>query len=660
MNIDSTNNDDYSKSVDSAIVANPPEQNDSSRSLYNEESFTRVKRMPFYFGSSKEPLIGWLHTAKNKPMTKSCVLICAPLALEYMNSYRSLRYTADYFALAGIPAMRFDYHGTGDSSGSNLDENRIPDWLTSIEFGYHHIKKITGLNKVGLFGFRMGATLGYLAAEKIAFDFMVLWAPVERGSHFIREIKVLQRTSAIAETSPSTLLEAGGAVYWGDTEKAISSINLLEIKPQVSKILLIPRDDLPANTKLLDNLVANGLSAQQLILTGSSEMLIDAHLTQVPHHSITNILQWVNWQSDKPEPEQSPNSITQASNHSAESKITLAALQQSYSFSVSHLDPEGVHIQDFQIEESFFNFGDEQARFAIMTQSSNGTDPDLPIVILSNSGTNHRVGPSRLYVQLARPLAAFGFQVVRIDLPGIGDSIVEERNNENIEYLDEGSAEILKIIEAMSDQRKNAKFIVAGLCSGAYFSFHAALDSSQNNIVEALMINPLTFYWEKGMTEDSSPTNIFRAWNWYKQAIVNPDSWKKVIAGQANYARLLRTVYSRIKLKLSLSISAFRSMKTNQNTTELKETSIKESENDLARDLGFILDKNIQLSFLFSRNDPGFDLLTTLGGRKVRNFIKNKRVTIEFVEDADHTFSKYEPRCNMIEMFVRHLLNRYQ
>ncbi len=47
-------------------------------------------------------------------------MLCAPIGSEYTRSHRSLRHLADRFARAGIPAVRFDYHGTGNSPGWSM------------------------------------------------------------------------------------------------------------------------------------------------------------------------------------------------------------------------------------------------------------------------------------------------------------------------------------------------------------------------------------------------------------------------------------------------------------------------------------------------------------------------------------------------------------
>lgn len=65
-------------------------------------------------------------------------------------------------------------------------------------------------------------------------------------------------------------------------------------------------------------------------------------------------------------------------------------------------------------------FGSANPLVGIITHPE--IDVGLPTVILLNAGLIHRIGPNRVYVRLARHLAGLGFQVLRFDLSGIGDS----------------------------------------------------------------------------------------------------------------------------------------------------------------------------------------------------------------------------------------------
>jgi hypothetical protein len=70
------------------------------------------------------------------------------------------------------------------------------------------------------------------------------------------------------------------------------------------------------------------------------------------------------------------------------------------------------------MSDSILDLG--QGRFGLLQAAQ--TPPAVMFVLL-NAGAVHRQGPFRLYVHLARRLAALGFSCVRFDQPGIGDSL---------------------------------------------------------------------------------------------------------------------------------------------------------------------------------------------------------------------------------------------
>ncbi|VAW89730.1 Hydrolase, alpha/beta fold family [hydrothermal vent metagenome] len=595
--------------------------------LDTEHDFESIVRTPLYFGPNDKRLIGWLHKT-NVPLQYNIgVVICPPLGVEYVSTYRSMRYVADYFALAGIPAFRFDYHGTGDSSGSNDDGNQFDDWLWSIEQASNEIKRLTGCEKVGLMGLRMGGTLAALAAEKIEIDFLVLWAALESGRKFIREIRAIQMTGLCqVKDGEADLVEAGGMVYWPETVDAIQDVVLVQNRPKTPRILIVPRDDFKANTRLIDAWEEQGCNVEQIEYPGSADMLLVALDSVVPHNSIVEIVEWV---------------------HKGARELAKEHCDNTSSPRNSTIIPS---IAQGEVKESFVNFGVNKDCFAILSEPVVLADTSLPIIVIVNSGANHRVGPSRLYVTIARELACLGFRSLRIDIPGLGDSIVYDRKQENKDYIEASSEVIHQAMKSFGVAYKENKYVVTGLCSGAYFSFHAALDLDDVNIVEGILINPLTFYWHEGMEFENSPTKNFGYWNWYKQAIKNPKSWKKLLRGGSNYAALFDTVLNRIKIVFSAKTGGLRRVVGGGQTPV---------EGDLNKDLMKIASSGRHLSFILAKSDPGYDVLMTSAGKTARKLMKDSKINIIMIEDADHTFSKYKPRCDVANAIVKHITARY-
>lgn len=107
-------------------------------------------------------------------------------------------------------------------------------------------------------------------------------------------------------------------------------------------------------------------------------------------------------------------------------------------------------------------------------------------MIFINAGFLHRVGPYRLYTDLARNLSQRGISSLRFDLAGLGESLADP------EVTDSGveNGQVSNIKAAMDFmQRKYTinRFIVTGLCSGADDSLDIAM--ADQRVVGALLID---------------------------------------------------------------------------------------------------------------------------------------------------------------------------
>ena len=119
----------------------------------------------------------------------------------------------------------------------------------------------------------------------------------------------------------------------------------------------------------------------------------------------------------------------------------------------------------------------------------------LPAVLMSNVGLNHRVGPFRLWVEVARALAAQGVASLRFDSSGLGDS------RQRIGTLDDRSRLALDMKEALSHalQKSGCKgATVIGLCSGTDAAHEIAV--ADPRVQRAMFIDGYAyrtagFYW---------------------------------------------------------------------------------------------------------------------------------------------------------------------
>src|ERR1700712_3205613 len=116
---------------------------------------------PQFFGRASAPLFGWLPCA-SRPASIGLV-ICSPFGFEEVCWHRSLKRFAEAAAANGIPTLRFDYAGCGDSQGDAFDPATLDAWIGSVHEAIDHLKASSGVHSVCLLGVRLGATLATLA-----------------------------------------------------------------------------------------------------------------------------------------------------------------------------------------------------------------------------------------------------------------------------------------------------------------------------------------------------------------------------------------------------------------------------------------------------------------------------------------------------------------
>ena len=301
------------------------------------------------------------------------------------------------------------------------------------------------------------------------------------------------------------------------------------------------------------------------------------------------------------------------------------------------------------VRESFVRFGENGELFGILSAREDTAFATTPIVLLPNAGSTHHVGPSRLYVLLARRLSQAGFRCVRFDLPGLGDSVTDDPDNDNHPYVSESSAAIAAIMKAVSGENADA-YVLMGLCSGAHTAFHAALDLDRSSIVESILINPLTFYYTPGMSLDQPAGRNGAGWRQFVHATGSPEGW----------AKLFRTDISRIASALSRRLRTIVT-ETMEDLNLVSEKARRDQggAGDLAADITTLIARRTRLTFVFSNHDPGYDLLMSMARKVVKPLRRRGAMKLWIIKGANHTFEQKIPREEMIDSIIAHLTSAH-
>ncbi|NUO76381.1 MAG: hypothetical protein HOQ32_10235 [Lysobacter sp.] len=141
---------------------------------------------PFWLGPASHRLYAALHAAPGTPETG--VVLVPPLLHEMPRSRRFVTEVASELASLGLPTLRFDFHGTGDSAGSGegLD---LASMHRDLDLATTALREKTRIRRLVLIAWRGGALAvrGWLERGGCA-DLILLWEPIVDGGAWVREL----------------------------------------------------------------------------------------------------------------------------------------------------------------------------------------------------------------------------------------------------------------------------------------------------------------------------------------------------------------------------------------------------------------------------------------------------------------------------------------
>src|SRR4051794_23359713 len=192
---------------------------------------------PLWFGPRERPLFGWLHVPDDGQVRGGAVL-CPPVGYEAICAHRTFRVVAEELAARGIAALRFDYDGTGDSAGDDLDPDRVAAWSASVATAISLVRD-AGAPSVAAVGMRLGTTLAAQHAADL--DALVLWDPVWAGRMLLRQMRALQLLGVAnaGEAREDGSISVAGTVFSGSTVDALKGLRLPDLTAHAGPVLVL-------------------------------------------------------------------------------------------------------------------------------------------------------------------------------------------------------------------------------------------------------------------------------------------------------------------------------------------------------------------------------------------------------------------------------------
>ena len=493
---------------------------------------------PLYLTDGADPVFALFHAAAEGRSGDTAVLICPPFGFEDLCSYRSRRSWAQHLAAAGWPTLRIDLPGTGDSGGSPLDPARMPVWSEAVGSAAAWLREAGDCQRLAAIGIGLG---GLVICQAIlagaAVDALVLWGVPGRGRTFIRELRAFARMRDARPTAdgvPAAVMDdpgttaAGGFALSQETTAALAQLDLASANfpdGHPGRVLLLGRDGRAADERLQAQFERIGATVSVAPGPGFTAMMAPPHDARPPVEVFALVDSWLREDSVASAGPARGASVGIHGSGDAEPTAHRAACKEGAASAQIELLVGAVPIREIplRIAQPFGHL------FAVLSEPVSQPAGDLCAVLL-NAGMIHRIGPGRLWVDIARGWAARGVPTLRLDFIGVGDSDDDGHPRHALADLYEPDigSQLKASLNALAARGLGPRFALAGLCSGSYWAFHGAL--LDDRVTAAFMLNPARLFWD----------DLLAVRRELRKGLLEPRHWRRLLRGELTLARALR------------------------------------------------------------------------------------------------------------------------
>ena len=584
---------------------------------------------PLYFGEAGRGLFGLFHAPRGAQQAALGLVICSPAFSEAHSAYFGMRRTAERAAAAGVPTLRFDYCGTGDSSGDDEDTARVAAWLASAHDAIDALRRVSGVRHVCLLGVRLGATLAAMAGgDRDDVSSLIAIAPVVRGRQYVRELRALESLrpngAGVCEDPAATAVTGGGFVMTAETRAALEAIDLATLgAPPAPQVLLIEPDGLATDERWPQQLGRLGCEVRRERVQGYAEFVQQTPLRSGPGPVMECALAWLEAQA-----------ALHPRSPSSRGPVPTGLLR---------LGPVGAGArQGSELVEAAVTFGTAEPLCGIVTlrrDAASGAGPaDCQAMILVGAVTS-RVGPNRIYVELARHLAARGMVVLRMDVGGIGESVAAGAENEV--YSQRGQQDVAQAARFLQAHYAATQVHALGLCAGAYHVLRAAAAGAPLRSV--VSVNQLAFRAARGMTATDPPVET--------RLVLAAFRLKRLLERGHLQAGLAGSRRSWTKFtSVALLYAGWALGRRCINALSWLGVPMPD---DAAMQMRRIAARGATMHFIVSAGSAEQDLLLGYGGSVLGKLCKKAAVSIDAIAGTDHIFSGAADRQRLLDVLDR-------
>ena len=564
------------------------------------------------------------------------MVLCGPYGNEALTMHRAWRGFAQRLAAAGLPTLRFDYPGTGDSAGEEESPGQLRAWIDGVHAAVAHLRAATGVEEVALVGLRLGALLAAAAAAEKAgaekdgaaggVDRLVMLAPAPSGRSFVQELRAMALLAVQPPDAPPAVsaegIDSSGFRLTPETMAALGALDLLDL-PLVPahRVLLMDRPGTRGSARLIARLRTQGAEVTEEPFSDYAQLMSSVQRATSPCATFDRVTAWLS--ADLPAPGPLP-----AAPVAEEPRLDLpGAVERPWRFGPA---------------ACLFGVLCEPARAPLGEGIDGPAGRGRPVVLLLNSGATHHVGSGRMSVLLARRLAARGIASLRIDLGGLGDSASKPGRTDGLIYCRDSVQDARAALDAL-ELLGYRRAVVVGLCAGAAVALHAAL--ADVRVVGQALVNPGRFFLGDGATSEAVIGAALRPAAAYLPRLTERATWRAILRNDRKAARIARGLSERAARRLRIKAGRLRASLTGRGYAD----------DDVVHWFQRLSERGVRTLLVHSEGDVTLGELETHVGLDGGPLATMPNLRMERIAGADHSLMLRTARERFAALLDDHL-----
>jgi dienelactone hydrolase len=493
----------------------------------------------FYLDGGGEPIFAMLDEPATPAPPRSAVLLCPPIGWQEVSSYRARRDWALRLAADGHRVLRIDLPGTGDSGGTPRDPGRVTAWADAIAAAARWLADDGGCELAAVGIGLGGLPLCRAVADGALIDALVLWGVTGRGRPLVREQRAAARLEAAqqppteAPVIPEGAVVAAGFLLTAETLAELEAFDAEQLAgvTRVRRALLLQRDGIAVDERLRDALSRSGAHVVTAAGDGYAEMFMaEPQEARAPEEAMAAIGAFLAEASPVPASPAPGGPVSLPPARPAVRDLPQATI----------IGPDGAALR-----ETPLRMATPKGAIVGVLAEPEGPTREISLVLL-NAGAQRRIGVNRMWVELARRWAVRGVPSLRVDVEGIGDADGDSHRyiDFNTFYVPEFVDQVRLAMDELVRRGLPERFVLLGLCSGAYWSFHTAL--ADRRVAAALMLNTRVLVWNSTLLASREAER-------FQRSAMSAGAWRRVLSGETSPDRLVAAARSLSKRALGVA-----------------------------------------------------------------------------------------------------------